>query len=1255
MEGKRLAKGGSSKVFIGRADNDPGSQSNQGPPSISSSSYARKPGSVVGGLVGFGRHVHKNLGQRSISNDKSSASLDAGLGLSISGFSNSTGTSSYSSFGSGGSGTGASAVFVGTGRGGVLGVVTVSTSNNTASILAAGAAPGAPGPGRPGWNRPQTKHNRKFPSFRPSSQVNRAARNNSAATSGAVAMVGAGVAGIGGINITGGGKPFSGARITENQDSDDDDFEQYFDDALTTRTMGGGAPKAQRRVSRRATSNRRASDGSRSGNDNDQPDEIGVIEKDPSEHKASDPWDVIGSGVGVARNNRQHGDQEPRVLVNNFMRRLGESRETPVADGDIVTDGLDGVPMHGIGDFQEIADAIQDHPVLQGLYLSHCQMSHEALAMLSKALEQNTRLTRVDLHGNGFGNEDLQTLCEALASHQSITHLDFSEQAFTSAGTEIFATLLNESDQSGKIISLILDDNKIDSVGLLPLCESLKTNKWLQELSLNQNLIDDSGASMLGEMLQANNTLTKLDVRGNLINDTGAAHLGEMLKSNRTLTKLDVRGNTGMTVNALSDLANALRKNNTLMELVLDQPAHTSSTGDVHMAAIKNRLERNKTGSPKQQQETLFLTDIGDKNSGSASTSSVSRCESRPITPSGASVGREGGGGRFRDSLDKLHVREWTIGHVSAWLAEIDMKEYQTIFKKNKINGEMLLTLTSKDLPTGFGMQNTWHQKLMMASIEKLKTKKPTKRPGASPPSEGGSGSTPPGYSSFPTLDPGRLVQPPFDAEGSRPGSAYFKIVDEHAIKYLEFLDEGQFGATYLAEYKGRRVVVKTPHRDVIAPDILQELKAFVGVEKRHPRVLPLIGIAISDKNISFITEYMPGGSLKSALKSARKNWFYILPNFLSVAIDIAEGLQHLHKHRFVHRDVSARNILLDQDNRACLTDFGLTRIVKDCTPESGEQLPYYRSRNGGFLPIRWLPAKTLREGVFNESSDVYMLGVTLWEILSEGKRPFGNLNNKQVTEGLLNETVDLREEIKPLFDEKITIVMERPAPLVVPPTPTPIPTTPAAAASGTPASPSRVPRYGRRASNETMEMMPEKYEQQHFDTSIDSSADGYSQFGNSPMLSPTAVAGGSRPQTGSRNRQPTSPTNSNGSERFLKFISSVLLDPVLGDYEDDEEGEGKKSPKGSKPKSTALSSNSNDTSSEKLPIQKVETTGTNNNTSNGANPASFSTPVSSLYPNVVQVLLKALHPREESRINLESFIETMKSERAQLQGKGPI
>ena len=117
--------------------------------------------------------------------------------------------------------------------------------------------------------------------------------------------------------------------------------------------------------------------------------------------------------------------------------------------------------------------------------------------------------------------------------------------------------------------------------------------------------------------------------------------------------------------------------------------------------------------------------------------------------------------------------------------------------------------------------------------------------------------------------------------------------------------------------------------------------------------------------------------------------------NFLT---DIASGMHHLAQARIVHRDVAARNILVDANLNCKISDFGLARDVYEDSMIYFEfyMLPTYipihsllclvlYSGAGRNLPWRWMSPEASRDNAFTTLSDVWAYGVTIWEIFNYG------------------------------------------------------------------------------------------------------------------------------------------------------------------------------------------------------------------------------------------------------------------------------
>ncbi|GMR51884.1 hypothetical protein PMAYCL1PPCAC_22079, partial [Pristionchus mayeri] len=83
----------------------------------------------------------------------------------------------------------------------------------------------------------------------------------------------------------------------------------------------------------------------------------------------------------------------------------------------------------------------------------------------------------------------------------------------------------------------------------------------------------------------------------------------------------------------------------------------------------------------------------------------------------------------------------------------------------------------------------------------------------------------------------------------------------------------------------------------------------------------------------------------------------------------------------FIHRDIAARNIMVDHDETCKIGDFGLTRSV-------GKEEDNYHSR-GGKLPLKWMSPEAIEKYNFSFASDIWSFGVLLFEIVTLGGTPY--------------------------------------------------------------------------------------------------------------------------------------------------------------------------------------------------------------------------------------------------------------------------
>ena len=220
--------------------------------------------------------------------------------------------------------------------------------------------------------------------------------------------------------------------------------------------------------------------------------------------------------------------------------------------------------------------------------------------------------------------------------------------------------------------------------------------------------------------------------------------------------------------------------------------------------------------------------------------------------------------------------------------------------------------------------------------------------------------------------DAGRFLAPPI-REGD------LGLIDDFAIERQ--IGSGGMGVVFQGrdDRLNRKIAVKIlSRRTGSTSDARFEREAKAAAKLSHDHIVPVYSSnRTADGTPYLVMQLIEGPSLKDRIESG--------PIKIREAADlvrqIALGLQAAHERDLVHRDVKPGNILIDSnDNRAKLTDFGLARTPDDQTLTQADVVsgtPQYMS-----------PEQILNPGTQDQRSDVYSLGITLYECLT-GTSPF--------------------------------------------------------------------------------------------------------------------------------------------------------------------------------------------------------------------------------------------------------------------------
>ncbi|MBX7223730.1 MAG: protein kinase [Blastocatellia bacterium] len=252
----------------------------------------------------------------------------------------------------------------------------------------------------------------------------------------------------------------------------------------------------------------------------------------------------------------------------------------------------------------------------------------------------------------------------------------------------------------------------------------------------------------------------------------------------------------------------------------------------------------------------------------------------------------------------------------------------------------------------------------------------------------------------------------------------------------LRFLDRGGMGEVFLAtdEVLQRQVAIKILRVDHDRENsakrarFMREARSIAALN--HPNIVVIHEVGTTAELYPddpaptpfLVMEYVEGKPLGSLMR-ARPLGF---SEAINIALQVADGLNAAHLKRILHRDIKPSNLMISQEGRVKILDFGISKLLRDGEGDVAEDITQLKETAEGLIlgTIRYLSPEQARGQQLDVRSDVFSFGIVLYEMLT-GKHPFPGQNTLEtVTKIVVEEPTPAVETLG--LPEALTRLLQR-------------------------------------------------------------------------------------------------------------------------------------------------------------------------------------------------------------------------------------
>jgi tRNA A-37 threonylcarbamoyl transferase component Bud32 len=232
--------------------------------------------------------------------------------------------------------------------------------------------------------------------------------------------------------------------------------------------------------------------------------------------------------------------------------------------------------------------------------------------------------------------------------------------------------------------------------------------------------------------------------------------------------------------------------------------------------------------------------------------------------------------------------------------------------------------------------------------------------------------------------------------------------------RVLNPLGRGGMARVYRAYHPqlDRYVAIKVLRSDLMEEESFlarfrREAQAVAAL--RHPNIVQVFDFDVQNDIYYMVMELLEGDTLKTRLSDYRvRDEHMPLGEMVRVLLDVLDGLAYAHGKGMIHRDVKPTNIMLTKNGQAVITDFGIAQIIGGT----------HHTVSGALMgTLTYMAPEQGLEGLSDARSDIYSLGIVLYEMLTQ-HTPFDGDTPLAILMKHLNDPLPLPRHVDPAIPE---------------------------------------------------------------------------------------------------------------------------------------------------------------------------------------------------------------------------------------------